>query len=98
MVPYRGISGDEVCWTPDSKFVVGGSQDGRVYFWDFSEPANLPKPAPRGTDPVVLLPSVNLDGHPGPSRCVKFNPRFIMLATAGAELVRMYTAFSSVRY
>ncbi|KAF9517816.1 hypothetical protein BS47DRAFT_1339037 [Hydnum rufescens UP504] len=86
MVPSRGISGEEVCWTPDSKFVVGGSQDGRVYLWDLSEPAKLPKPAPRGVDPVVLAPSVTLDGHPGPSRCVKFNPRFIMLATAGAEL------------
>lgn len=87
MVPGRGISGEEVCWTPDSKFVIGGSQDGKVYFWDLSEPNKLPKPAPGTSDPVVLKPTITLPGHPSATRCVRFNPRHMMLATAGAELV-----------
>ena len=88
--PIKGISGDEVSWTPDSKFVVGGSQDGKVHVWDCvsllndSGKANLPS---KGADPPVLEPAHTLVGHPGPSRCVKFNPRWAMMATAGAELV-----------
>ena len=27
--PTRGISGEEVSWTPDSKYVLGGSLDGK---------------------------------------------------------------------
>ena len=88
MVPERGISGGEVCWTPDSRFICGGSQDGRVHIWDLSDPENLPSPSPPGTDPAVLKPVFSLEGHPGASRCVRFNPRFMMLVTAGSELVR----------
>ncbi|KAI0292112.1 WD40-repeat-containing domain protein [Russula brevipes] len=63
--PQRGCSGEEVSWTPDSKFIVGGGLDGRICVWD---------------------PLVKMDGHPGPARCVRFNPRLTMMATAGAEL------------
>jgi COMPASS component SWD2 len=83
----KGSSGEEVCWTPDSKFVIGGSLDGKVLVWDTQ---NLPirtgeidlKVPPRRIQPLVAL-----DGHPGPSRCVRFNPRYAMACTAGAELV-----------
>ncbi|KAF8525822.1 WD40-repeat-containing domain protein [Hysterangium stoloniferum] len=87
--PIKGISGDEVSWTPDSKFIVGGSQDGKVLVWDCSGLLNESgeaKGVPKGQDPPVLEPAYTLEGHPGPSRCVKFNPRWVMMASAGAEL------------
>ncbi|KAI0951071.1 hypothetical protein AcW1_008211 [Taiwanofungus camphoratus] len=84
--PMRGNSGEEVSWTPDSKYVVSGSLDGKVCVWDVQ---NLP--AKQGTvdlkaPPLRLQPLTSLEGHPGLSRCVRFNPRFAMMCTAGAEL------------
>jgi COMPASS component SWD2 len=89
--PSKGISGEEVSWTPDSRYVVGGSLEGKLIIWDVS---NLPvrtgdidlKVAPK-----VITPLASLDGHPGPSRCVRFNPKWAMLATAGSELVSCST-------
>ena len=89
--PVKGSSGEEVSWTPDSKYIVGGSLDGRIMVWDVQ---NLP---PRSgtvdltSHPSRLQPFAILDGHPGPSRCVRFNPRYGMMCTAGAELVRVFT-------
>lgn len=86
--PTKGISGEEVGWTPDSKFVVSGSLDGKICIWDTQ---NLPNYANEDIDlaraPLRLQPCSTLDGHPGPSRCVRFNPRFAMMVTAGSELV-----------
>ena len=85
VTPVRGISGEEVGWTQDSLFVVGGSHTGKVHFWETSQ---IPEAdVPEGEDIKVLQPLVNLDGHPGPSRCVKFNPRLQMMVTASSELV-----------
>jgi COMPASS component SWD2 len=84
----KGISGEEVSWTPDCKYVVGGSLDGRVFVWDIQ---NLPQlnEAERAAKVVPRVqPISSLDGHPGPSRCVRFNPRFAMMCVAGTELVR----------
>ncbi|KDQ15883.1 hypothetical protein BOTBODRAFT_157653 [Botryobasidium botryosum FD-172 SS1] len=86
VVPVRGISGEEVSWTPDSKYVVGGSYNGKVHFWDIGAAEPL-APTREGQDPKKVLPAFSLDGHPGPSRCVKFNPRFAMICSAGQELV-----------
>lgn len=88
--PQRGCSGEEVSWTPDSKYVVGGGLDGRICVWDVQ---NLP--SREGTvdlelSPMRIQPLVKTDGHPGPARCVRFNPRLAMMATAGAELVRLW--------
>ncbi|KAF8150761.1 WD40 repeat-like protein [Crassisporium funariophilum] len=83
--PTKGISGEEVSWTPDSKYVLSGSLDGKVFIWDVQ---NLPQrsEAERKMEPVSVSPLAVLDGHPGPSRCVSFNPRFAMMCTAGTEL------------
>ncbi|KZW02757.1 WD40 repeat-like protein [Exidia glandulosa HHB12029] len=111
VVPVRGISGEEVCWTPDSKYIVGGSQAGKILVWDISawvarfqsrlqdiqkmEEARKEKEKQQGNgtlppvqhpDPFVVLPMASMEGHHGPSRTVKFNPRFAMMASAGAEL------------
>lgn len=85
--PVKGSSGEEVSWTPDSKFVVGGSLDGKIVIWDVQ---NLPvKEGPMNpkSPPKMIQPLGKLDGHPTPSRCVKFNPRFAMMCSAGSELV-----------
>jgi COMPASS component SWD2 len=94
--PVKGNSGEEVSWTPDSKFVVGGSLDGKILVWDVqnlqtreNQPINLQ------AHPERIKPMVSLDGHPGPTRCVKFNPRFSMMCTAGQELVSSF-AFSPI--
>ncbi|KAK0235790.1 WD40-repeat-containing domain protein [Armillaria nabsnona] len=84
--PAKGGSGEEVSWTPDSRYIVSGSLDGKVHVWDVQ---NLPKksgPVDLRAAPVRLQPLASLEGHPGPSRCVKFNPRFAMMCSAGAEL------------
>lgn len=90
--PQKGISGEEVCWTPDSKYVVSGSLDGKIVIWDLQ---NLPQraEAERGKHPLRVQPMTALDGHPGPARCVKFNPRFAMMCSGGHELVRKILYF-----
>lgn len=85
--PTKGSSGEEVSWTPDSKYVISGSLDGRILIWDVQ---NLPQrtgPVDLKVPPLRLHPLVSLDGHPGPSRCVRFNPRYNMMVSAGSELV-----------
>ncbi|KAG2357418.1 WD40-repeat-containing domain protein [Suillus spraguei] len=37
--PSKGNSGEEVSWTPDSKYVVSGSLNGKIVIWDVQ---NLP--------------------------------------------------------
>lgn len=86
--PQRGCSGEEVSWTPDSKYVVGGGVDGRICVWDVQDLEEKTGPIDLKATPRRLQPITKIDGHPGPSRCVKFNPRLAMMATAGAELVR----------
>ncbi|KAM9409939.1 WD repeat-containing protein 82-like [Pholidichthys leucotaenia] len=62
----KGIS-LEACFTPDSKFVMIGSEDGRVHVWSTES----------GMKVSVL------DGkHPGPIRTVQFNPKYMTFATA----------------
>ncbi|TFK72975.1 WD40 repeat-like protein [Pluteus cervinus] len=84
--PSKGNSGEEVCWTPDSKYIIGGSLDGRVYVWDVQALPTRTGEVDLKVTPARITPLTVLDGHPGPSRCVRFNPRSAMMCTAGAEL------------
>ncbi|KAF5366982.1 hypothetical protein D9758_003968 [Tetrapyrgos nigripes] len=86
ILPEKGCSGEEVSWTPDSKFIVGGSLNGKVCVWDVQNLIVPPGEVNLKNAPAQINPITVLDGHPGPSRCVKFNPRLAMMATAGAEL------------
>jgi COMPASS component SWD2 len=86
--PVRNISGEELSWTPDSRFVIGGSVDGKIFAWDLSDETKIPvRPAGTNQDPEELGPIRAMEGHPGVTRCVKFNPRYALIASAGAELV-----------
>ncbi|KAI0316726.1 WD40 repeat-like protein [Amylostereum chailletii] len=84
--PQRGCSGEEVSWTPDSKYVVGGSLDGRVMVWDVQHLQSKSGDINLTTPPQRIQPMQKMEGHLGPARCVRFNPRLAMMATAGAEL------------
>ena len=86
--PTKGISGEEVCWTPDSKFIIGGSLDGKLHVWDVQNlPSHSGEPVDLSRPPTKLTPIATLDGQPSPTRCVKFNPRLAMIVAAGSELV-----------
>lgn len=94
MNAVRGISGEEMSWTPDSRFILGGSVDGRILAWEIDEN----KKARLGEETVSLSPTRVIEGHPSASRCVKFNPRFAMMASAGTELVSTSAASSTMSY
>ncbi|GLD64499.1 WD repeat-containing protein 82-like isoform X2 [Lates japonicus] len=67
----RGIS-LEACFTPDSQFVMIGSEDGRVHVWSTES----------GMKVAVL------DGkHPGPINTLQFNPRYMTFASACTNML-----------
>lgn len=101
---HRGLgprlSGEEVCWSADSRYVFSGSADGNTVVWDLSPPpgeAKLQLPPPRNRhgvpeaaptlQPAVVLRPGEGDGQHAASRTVKFNPRYNMMAVGGEELV-----------
>ncbi|KIY43772.1 WD40 repeat-like protein [Fistulina hepatica ATCC 64428] len=84
--PVRGCSGEEVSWTPDSNYVISGSLDGKIYIWDTRNVPTKSGEVDLQSHPAVFRPLAVLEGHPGISRCVKFNPKYLMLASAGVEL------------
>lgn len=70
MVAEAGISGQEVCWTPDGKWVLSGSADGSVVFWyiDLEEA--------KRNEFRNLRPRHKQAGHDSVSRVLAFNPRY----------------------
>ncbi|WFD27881.1 hypothetical protein MNAN1_002889 [Malassezia nana] len=78
IVPSAGISGQELCWTPDGQMVVAGSANAQLCVW--SIPATPP------AVPVTMQPSAILNGQEGTPRVVAFNPRYAQLSTAGAQV------------
>lgn len=85
--PSKGFSGEEVSWTPDSKYVISGSADGRIFIWDVQVLPTRTGPIDLKVSPSRIIPITALEGHPGPSRCIRFNPRLAMMCSAGTELV-----------
>lgn len=70
MTAEAGISGHEVCWTADGKWILSGSADGSVVFWqlDLEEASR--------NEFRNLKPRYKQSGHDGASRVLAFNPRF----------------------
>uniref|UniRef100_A0A1A7WMD6 WD repeat domain 82 n=1 Tax=Iconisemion striatum TaxID=60296 RepID=A0A1A7WMD6_9TELE len=67
----KGIS-LEACFTPDSQFVMIGSEDGRVHVWSVESGMK-----------VALL-----DGkHNGPINALQFNPRYMTFASACTNMM-----------
>jgi COMPASS component SWD2 len=57
----------EASFTPDARYVLSGSQNGRVHVWS----------AETGKEVTVLD-----GGHPHPSSCIQFNPKYMMMASS----------------
>ncbi|KAL7009787.1 hypothetical protein EMMF5_000695 [Cystobasidiomycetes sp. EMM_F5] len=87
IAPQAGISGEETSWTPDGRFVLSGSNDGRVFVWDVNPPASdteAHKDRPPAGPDCTLMPCKVLEGHKNtPSRVVRYNPRYSMFASGG---------------
>ncbi|MBN3311830.1 WDR82 protein, partial [Atractosteus spatula] len=63
----------EASFTPDSQFVLIGSEDGKIHVWN----------AESGMKVAVL------DGkHTGPVTCLQFNPKFMTFASACSNMAR----------
>jgi len=76
--PQSGLTSGDVCFTPDGKFVIGGSGDNKIAIWDIQQP-----PRENSVSPVHKL---DAKGFGTPS-VVAINPRSALLATASTELV-----------
>lgn len=60
----------EVSYTPDEEYIISGSDDGNIYIWEIETGKK-----------VATLP-----GHGGKVGCVKFNPRYLMMASSCTNL------------
>lgn len=61
----------EASYSPDSQYIFSGTNDGSIYVWD----------ADKGTKVSILR-----SDHNSPIRCVQFNPKFMMLASACTKM------------
>lgn len=83
MIPEAALSGEELCWSPDGKFVLAGSASGTIFVWQI--PGHGQPPAP-GSD-IALMPVAKLEGHTGPVRAIAFNRK-----AAGECVMRLSVA------
>lgn len=70
-VAEAGVSGEEVCWSPDGKYVLAGTADGAICIWEIPGKDDLPQP---GQD-ISIRPCAKLEGHSGPVRALAFSPK-----------------------
>ena len=60
----------EACYSPDEEYIMIGSEDGKIHIWELS------------TGNKVTI----LSGHAGPVHCLKFNPKYLMIASSCQNL------------
>lgn len=70
-VAEAGVSGQEICWSPDGKFVLAGTADGSICVWEIPSKEEQPQP---GQD-ISIRPCAKLEGHAGPVRALAFSPK-----------------------
>lgn len=63
----------EASYSPDSQYILSGSEDGCIHVWSASTGMKLPllKPARARAEPV---------------QCVRFNPRYMMIGSASTKM------------
>ncbi|KAI9335073.1 WD40-repeat-containing domain protein [Obelidium mucronatum] len=74
---YSGPLDMDTVITPDGKYVLGGCDDGAVQFWESPPVEDISSNKQRS-----IFPSVKLKAVRDPSPLIKFNPRFMMFASA----------------
>ncbi|KAK4051559.1 hypothetical protein OIV83_002699 [Microbotryomycetes sp. JL201] len=84
--PTAGISGEELSWSPDGRFIVSGSIDGKLNIWDMQTTDERAQSGSPYGPMHNLFPLKTLDAHGSPSRAVQFNPQRAMFASAGREV------------
>jgi COMPASS component SWD2 len=68
-------------FSPDSKYVVSGTESGKILIWNV-EKKNLSINPEKKNNVLATL-----DAHPQTANCVKFSPKHILLATACTNLL-----------
>jgi WD40 repeat protein len=71
--------GEEVCITPDARFVIAGGRDNCVRYWDLNSKENI------DNQPFATLPTPHKNGI----KLAGYNPLNAMSITGGEELVIM---------
>jgi COMPASS component SWD2 len=61
----------EASFSPDSKYVISGSNDSRIHGWNIKSGSK-----------VCILESY----YNGPINCVKFNPKYMMIASTSTNM------------
>ena len=90
-------SGEEVSFSADSRYVISGSADGGVHVWDLgtgkleTESLNDQRYlfAKQTVDADIVVKAGEGEAM-GPSRAIRFNPRYAMLAVGGEHLVSQH--------
>lgn len=82
---YGDISEGDVAFkadfSPDSKYVASGSENGKILIWNV-EKSNLSLNPDRKSNILI-----SLEAHPQTANCVKFSPKHALLATACTNLL-----------
>ena len=77
-------SREELSWTPDSKYVVGGSSDGRILIWEIPSIDNKPSQI------KTLHPISSYNAYKGPVSIVNFNPKYTVMTTASDNVLSLW--------
>ncbi|CAB4472982.1 unnamed protein product [Rhizophagus irregularis] len=86
------LGGEETSWTPDGRFVVGGSQDGMLNFWDIEAPLKNSMILAEGID---SRPIHTLEYHVRPTQVVRFNPAKLMMVSGCTDLTFWLPSFEN---
>jgi len=71
-------------FSPDSKYVVSGSESGKLLIWNAEKP---PKNQENFENNNTRKALVSLEAHPQTSNCVKFSPKHALLASSCTNLL-----------
>ncbi|RHZ75011.1 hypothetical protein Glove_218g17 [Diversispora epigaea] len=90
------LGGEESCFTPDGRYVISGSKDGKIYFWDISNSNNnnnnesttiTTAESLTTEESMTMKPFHMLNHHTLPTQVIKFNPNKLLLVSACTDLV-----------
>ncbi|CAG8509666.1 6766_t:CDS:2 [Funneliformis mosseae] len=87
------LGGEETSWTPDGRFVVGGSQDGVINFWDVEAPLKNSAVLAEGID---SRPIHTLEYHVRPTQVVRFSPTKLMMVSGCTDLTFWLPSFDTL--